>query len=243
MCTELKSEVVEYWTGRTEAFAALRQSEYAGEKRGQWTREILRMLPEGENLRILDAGTGTGFFSLLLGAMGHRVTGIDLTQSMVDRARAESLRLGIPAEFLVMDAESPDFPDQTFDLVVSRNLTWNLPHLERAYAEWLRVLKPGGRLINFDADYCRERSPDRPLPANHAHKSVSAAQAQMYEHLKEQLLPMQQPRPEWDRILLERCGYEDIQIDCGLSQRLYAQVDAFYNPTPMFALSARRGHC
>ena len=36
-------------------------------------------------------------------------------------------------------------------MIVSRNLTWNLPHPEMAYKEWLRVLKKGGRLLNFDA--------------------------------------------------------------------------------------------
>ena len=46
-----------------------------------------------------------------------------------------------------MDAENPDFPDGTFDVIVSRNLTWTLPDAEHAYQEWFRVLKPGGHLV------------------------------------------------------------------------------------------------
>ena len=44
-------------------------------------------------------------------------------------------------QWLQMDAQNLDFPDQTFDAVVSRNLTWNLENPTRAYQEWLRVLK------------------------------------------------------------------------------------------------------
>ena len=45
------------------------------------------------------------------------------------------------------------FADNTFDMIVSRNVTWNLEHPDRAYYEWMRVLKPGGVLLNFDASW------------------------------------------------------------------------------------------
>ena len=38
-----------------------------------------------------------------------------------------------------MDAENLSFDTNTFDIVVARNVTWNLPHPDKAYAEWLRV--------------------------------------------------------------------------------------------------------
>ena len=50
-------------------------------------REFRRYLPQGRPLRILDVGTGTGFFAFLLAAEGHCVTGIDLTPGMVEEAR------------------------------------------------------------------------------------------------------------------------------------------------------------
>lgn len=52
-----------------------------------------------------------------------------------------------------MDAQEPDFPEGSFDVVLSRNLTWTLPDPEKAYSQWLRVLRRGGLLLNFDADY------------------------------------------------------------------------------------------
>ena len=64
---------------------------------------------------------------------------------------AASLELDI--DFRQMDAQQLEFENETFDVVLSRNLTWTLPEPETAYAEWYRVLKPGGVLLNFDADY------------------------------------------------------------------------------------------
>jgi ubiquinone/menaquinone biosynthesis C-methylase UbiE len=61
--------------------------------------------------------------------------------------------LGQNVSFKIMDAEELDFASESFDALVTRNLTWTLPHIEKAYHEWFRILKPGGVLINFDADY------------------------------------------------------------------------------------------
>ena len=48
-----------------------------------------------------------------------------------------------------MDAQKLDFEDNTFDVVISRNLTWNLEHPDVAYREWVRVLKVGGKTSEF----------------------------------------------------------------------------------------------
>lgn len=237
----IKEEVIQYWSQRAEQFSSLRLAELNSEKRQLWMRELLRCLPERVPLRILDVGTGSGFFAFLLSAIGHHVTGIDLTASMINAAKEAANALSLQAEFLVMDAEQPDFPDETFDVVISRNLTWTLPHLETAYRQWRRVLKPGGILVNFDGDYCHEQSMEQQvLPENHAHKAISPALVSAYERLKSELAAGQQPRPTWDAVLLQRAGFQNIQIDTGLSQRLYQTIDAFYNPTPMFIIRAVR---
>ena len=51
-----------------------------------------------------------------------------------------------------MNAEALCFEDSSFDIVISRNLTWNLPDPDKAYAEWTRILKSGGLLLNYDAN-------------------------------------------------------------------------------------------
>ena len=46
-----------------------------------------------------------------------------------------------------MDAQALEFEDESFDVIISRNLTWNLEKPWQAYREWYRVLKPGGHIM------------------------------------------------------------------------------------------------
>ena len=136
-----------------------------------------------------------------------------------------------------MDGEAPELPPHVFDVIVTRKLTWTLPHLDLAYRNWHRLLKPGGVLVNFDADYCREKE-ERPLPAHHAHQDIAAELLGEYESMKAQLRPMQRPRPQWDAELLRAAGFHDVTVDFGVWGRVYQEIDEFYDPTPGFAVSA-----
>lgn len=234
----LQQQITGYWTRRSGDFAVQRRRELAGEKHAQWLAELNRYIPAGGGWNILDLGTGSGFFALLLAAQGHTVTGIDLTPAMIDEARRTAAALGSTARFAVMDAACPAFAPGSFDALVTRNLTWTLPDLAAAYRSWRRLLRPGGVLVNFDADYCRETAPAA-LPANHAHKGIAPALWAQYEQIKAGLRPAQQPRPAWDVQLLRRAGFAQVQVDGSVWRRIYARQDEFYNPTPIFALSAR----
>lgn len=72
--------------------------------------ELKKYLPEKKNLRILDVGCGTGFFTILLAKEGHQVTGIDLTPDMITHAKKLAEEEKADCQFAVMDAENPDFP-------------------------------------------------------------------------------------------------------------------------------------
>lgn len=233
----VKKRAISYWSRRAEQFAGLRRRELTGIKGHLWNLEMERYLPQDGMLNILDIGTGTGFLAVLLAAKGHQVTGIDLTPEMIAEARRTASRLELSVDFLVMDAEEPDFAPQSFDAIVTRNLTWTLPHLATAYSRWHSLLRPGGILLNFDADYCREKQPDI-LPPLHAHRDVSSDLMLEYERIKDCLRPTQQPRPQWDIKLLLRAGFRSIQVDTGMWKRLYHDVDEFFNPTPMFTIFA-----
>ena len=104
----------------------------------------------GGPLDALDVGCGTGFLALELAARGHRVTGIDFAPAMLAGARDKAAAQGLAVRFEQGDAEQLPYPDGSFDLVISRHVLWTLPHPEAALDEWLRVLRPGGRLAVID---------------------------------------------------------------------------------------------
>lgn len=239
----IKHRIAHYWSHRAASFEEQRTREFNSYMKELWRTEIRRYMPEKEALKVLDAGTGTGFFAFLLAEEGHSVTGIDLTEDMVNGANRTAEKLGLEVEFKIMDAENPDFEDESFDVVISRNLTWTLPHVNRAYERWYQLLKPGGVLINFDADYCnraeecQEESEDE-LPPNHAHKLVSPSMKTENDAITMEIAAYQNPRPQWDVELLTNVGFERITIDNGVYKRLYAKKDEFYNPAPVFAIAA-----
>lgn len=236
----IKHRVAHYWAHRAEGFETQRLREYDSEKRERWLAEFHRYLPKGKPQRVLDIGTGTGFFACLLASEGHEATGIDLTPEMIDHAKHMSSVLGLHAEFQIMDAEETDFPDESFDVLVTRNLTWTLPHIARAYREWYRLLKPGGVLINFDADYAAalEDDEEHELPENHAHKLVPAYMQAENEAITMEVGAYQQPRPQWDVQLLVEAGFERVLVDMGVYKRIYREVDEFFNPTTIFTIAA-----
>ena len=151
-----KEYIRDYWQERADDFAELRRKELKSPKHRLWEEEIKEKLKGRPKGRVLDVGCGGGFFSILLAQAGYDVTGIDLTPAMIEKATLLAKESGAEAAFAVMDAEALDFPEGSFDVVIARNVTWNLPHPARAYEEWLRVLKKGGVLLNYDAEYARD---------------------------------------------------------------------------------------
>ena len=102
----------------------------------RWMKEIRAQLPAGGTSPDPGCGLRSGIFLLFfLAKEGHRVTGVDLTPDMIENAKILAAEENADCEFIVMDAENVDFPDGTFDVVISRNLTWTLPHVRRAYRE------------------------------------------------------------------------------------------------------------
>jgi ubiquinone/menaquinone biosynthesis C-methylase UbiE len=101
-------------------------------------------------LDALDVGCGTGFLSLELAGRGHRVTGLDFAPSMIERAERKAAELGFAVRFEQGDAEQMPFAPASFNLVISRHVLWTLPHPEAAVDDWLRVLRPGARLVIVD---------------------------------------------------------------------------------------------
>src|SRR6202008_821616 len=96
---------------------------------------------------------GTGFLAFELTDRGHRVTGVDFAPAMIAQARRKALDRGASVRFEEADIEQLPFPPRTFDLVISRHVLWTLPHPDAAIDEWIRVLRPNGRLAVVDGQF------------------------------------------------------------------------------------------
>jgi len=234
---ERKERIVSYWEKRSGDFLEHKRAELHSPMAERWLYEIKNQLPQDKNLRILDVGCGAGFFSVLLAKEGYQVTGVDLTPDMVENARTLAAEEKTDCEFLVMDAENLRFADESFDVVISRNLTWTLPDVKSAYREWVRVLKKGGILLNFDANYGLSDFTDLcELPDNHAHQEIGDDMMRECEEIKRQLPISSYSRPAWDLETLGAMKLQEFSVDLGISSRIYVEKDEFYNPTPMFML-------
>jgi ubiquinone/menaquinone biosynthesis C-methylase UbiE len=159
----VKQQVAAHWDRRAAHFDQdFGHSIATPAERAAWDR-IMQLVDRGAGpLDALDVGCGTGFLSLELAARGHRVTGIDLAPTMLDLARRKAAEAGFGIRFQEGDAEQAPFPAASFDLAISRHVLWTLPHPEAAIDDWIRVLRPGGRLVVIDgAQYDIAAAPPR----------------------------------------------------------------------------------
>ena len=99
--------------------------------------------------RSLEIGAGTGYFSLNLLQAGvvSEATCTDISPGMVTTLAGNAQRLGLQVRTARADAESLPFSDESFDLVLGHAVLHHLPNLRRAFAEFHRVLRPGGRIV------------------------------------------------------------------------------------------------
>jgi SAM-dependent methyltransferase len=125
-------------------FGAIGQSQVLGKLRKLLGSE----LDEGYD-RSLEIGAGTGYFSLNLLQAGvvAEATCTDISPGMVDTLGRNAERLGLQVKAARADAESLPFADSSFDLVLGHAVLHHLPNLRRAFAEFHRVLRPGGRIV------------------------------------------------------------------------------------------------
>lgn len=132
--------------------------------------DLVNLLPGG---RVLEVGVGTGLALPSYNA-GKRITGIDLSTEMLERARervAEQCLNNVEA-LLELDAEETGFPDASFDIAVAMFVASVVPHPKQLLAEMRRVVRPGGHIL-FVNHFAAQRGPrwwvERAMaPASHA---------------------------------------------------------------------------
>ena len=230
----LNSRIESYWDKRSSDFNRVRHLELNGIDSSLWLKIIEEHLPQKENLNILDVGTGTGFFAILLSKLDHKITDIDISSKMIEEAKKNAKEFNISAEFKKMNAQNLDFKDCTFDVVIARNLTWTLPDVMKAYKEWYRVLKVGGLLLNFDSDYGEMTFSKKGDTAN-VHSNIADELFIECNNIKDNLRISSHRRPYWDIEFLKTLGF-DVKFGEDISSLVHKDENCHYDSVPLFAI-------
>lgn len=253
----LRQEIRDYWTERAEGYSKYNRQEMADARRSMWKEKLLSLLKEAfpdrepDEIRILDAGTGPGFFAILLAEAGYQVTAADATEEMLREARKNAGELAGKIHWRVEDVQELREDSGVFDAVVTRNVTWNLPKPEQAYREWFRVLKEGGALYNFDADwyghlfneekrsgYEKDR---RQVEEQEFEDYYQGTDIERMENIARQVPLSRLKRPQWDLEAMKKAGFRNVACDEKVWKEVWTEEEIVNNSsTPVFLLSGFR---
>ena len=254
--TDLLEKIRKYWTRRAESYSDLTRSELSGESRTRWNAVLTENIRKNESLsgrkytEALDVGTGPGFFAILLAKQGLNVTGLDYTEEMLVKAGLNSKNAGVSVNLQRGNACSMDFPDESFDLLVTRNLTWDLESPEDAYKEWYRVLKKGGVLLNFDAAWYKYLfDEDTEHTYHRAHDDARDQnlpdlndydESPVMEEISKNLPLSSNERPEIDLELMKKAGFK-AEVDREIWKTVWDEAEQVnFAYAPMFMLTGRK---
>lgn len=237
----------EYWEDGS-SYGEYVSEELADERKELWKNRIMEKTGKKENMRVLDAGCGPGFFSCILSEEGHRVTGIDRSADMLRIADKNAKKLGIYPEFKIMDLNELDFCSGEFDLIISRNVTWTLRHPVSVYENFYRKLKKGGILLIYDANWHLPFYDEKMLAEVRKNEEnclkTFGIDFKVYDEDRGIFddLPLSNiRRPQWDVDVLKKIGYEKILTDLNVGNTLYKDWERMiYSATPLFEISAQK---
>jgi ubiquinone/menaquinone biosynthesis C-methylase UbiE len=253
---DIKHENIAYWNQRAESYSEINQEQLQNGRGIAWLAALEEPLEaafpdkEPSDLRILDIGCGPGLFSILLAREGYRMTAADYTPNMLEEARENAAELVGRIAFVEADAENLPFEDGSFDAIVTRNVTWNLPHPCDAYTEWSRVLAPGGTIVNFDANwyhYLFDEAAERAYEEDRLRTQEAGLreECEIPGFEKMEVIAREVPlspidRPAWDTQYLRELGM-DVEVDEDIWQRVWDEEEKVnFASTPLFRIVARK---
>ena len=254
----LLEEIQHYWNHRYSGYSKVNQKELEGIQRERWKKQFERLLPANKNLKVLDIGTGPGFFTIILEELGYtNITGIDVSEKMLEVAKENIQKYGkknSSIQLIQMDAQSLEFKPKSFDIIVSRNLTWNLEKPQQAYSEWLRVLKPNGALFIFDANwyaFLKNESLAKEFEAKRQQAieekledywQGEGVDEEKMEWIVQQLPLTYQLRPQWDMEYFSTQEGISVETEENFGDLVWDYEEQLnYGATPMFCIKVVKG--
>jgi ubiquinone/menaquinone biosynthesis C-methylase UbiE len=133
--------------GRMDEFHA-KYFEHEYRKGERSIRRFAELATGWQGGRSLDFGCGGGGLTYRLAEVSREAVGIDLDDAKLEFARRQADRLGATnADFVCYDGKALPFADESFDSILCVDVIEHLPNPERFVTEFVRVLKPGGKLL------------------------------------------------------------------------------------------------
>ncbi len=210
---ERLKRIGDYWTQRSSGFSEY-MNEHMDEELGKPYYRILKEVSAGRALKVLDIGCGPGVASMFLAELGNDVTAIDWSDGMLECASKNSVDKGFEIRFLKMNAQELGFRDESYDLVISSRLVWNLPDPLKAYSEWLRVLKKGGIIVLYDGNYFLMKGSEEDSELeDEAPRMYQGADFNIIRNLAKTLPLSKEARPAWDVDALVRLGADKVYLE------------------------------
>ncbi|MBM7624406.1 class I SAM-dependent methyltransferase [Sporohalobacter salinus] len=239
-----------YWDDGSEIYSELIEDELDSFKKDAW-KELIRKNTEEDYKTVLDVGTGPGFFAIIMTEMGYEVTAVDSSEKMINQAKQNAYKAGVDVKFIKDDIKNMNFSKESFDIIISRNVTWTLKEPVEVYKNWHKLLKKDGKLIIFDANWNR-RLIDPQIQKQYE-KDLRLAKSMGYDiEISDELeeegddialkLPLTYEfRPDWDEEILTDIGFKEILIEEFIDEFIYTEAEKIVNnTTPTFCISAKK---
>lgn len=246
--TQLENKIKEYWTERSNSYSEAINNDLGNEHAQQWEDILYQQFDKNSNLRILDIGTGPGMFAILMGKNpNYEVFAVDSSEGMLKQATQNAEKFGAKVNFQFADAQHLPFENEYFDIIITRNVTWNLPYPKEAYKEWQRVLKKGGKMVNFDSNwYLRLYNGDLQKDYSKCtdeefHQEIPDGMPARMEAIARELPLSSERRPAWDVNSLLELGFSKMSFDYNINELIYDEEEQqHYTYAPMFMIKATK---
>ena len=217
-----------------------------------WKKLLARHLPLPQGARVLDAGCGNGFLSIILAQMGWQVTALDQSMTAVNKAKENAKKFGVEdrVDFCWSDTVRTPLAEGSYDAVLSRHASALFLYPYECYEEWYRLLKSGAPVINYDANWLSPLWNDTLakifMEDEEKIREQVADYTDMY-HDRFALLKLSQyplayeKRPEWDAAACKSIGFQNIETETLNNEGLLPPVLARrFNSIPMFMVKAEK---
>lgn len=243
----LQKQMDDYWMERAKTYGEQNRNQLQNQLQTSWKNLILKMMPKNKCLNILDIGTGPGFFAILMAQEGHQVTAVDMNSNMLLEARKNAGSYGSQINFMQVKEELP-FQKESFDLVISRDVTWTLLNPEKIMKHWFSMVKPEGWMLYFDANWYAYLQDEQEYKMYKRYRQYveendgfTYEKFDVLENIAYKLPMTYRKRPEWDFEFWKNEGVSNIICRENLNNEIYTLKEQLqYAKQPEFLVYVQK---